>query len=85
LTGQSSNPRAIGIAETLPSSRGRWLLDRPVKPDDDSLMRCRPSNGTKFSPKIRFRYIWISWRFANMLPAPCLWARYTAMISEGDL
>jgi hypothetical protein len=36
LTGQSSNPCSLDTAETLPHSRVRWLLDRPVKPGDDS-------------------------------------------------
>jgi hypothetical protein len=34
LTGQSSNPNALDAAETLP--KVQWLLDRLVKPGDDS-------------------------------------------------
>ena len=37
LTGRSSNPRASSCEATVPrTSTVRWLLDRPVKPGDDS-------------------------------------------------
>jgi hypothetical protein len=36
LTGQSSNPCGSDVAKTLPPPRVRWLLDRPVKPGDDT-------------------------------------------------